>query len=119
APSRDVAVSLRAEAIPAVAGAASGPEVLIQAHVTRARALVIATPDTVGVKAIMDIAHRLRPELPVIVRTHGDKEAEELRHEPRVEVFMGEEELAKAMLAALLREVAPSADLAGHAPTAA
>ena len=78
---------------------------LIQAHVTRARALVIATPDTVGVKAIMDIAHKLRPELPVIVRTHGDKEAEELRHEPHVEVYMGEDELAKAMIAALLRQV--------------
>lgn len=106
---REIVARLRAEGIPAVAGDATEPEVLIQSHVTRARALVIATPDTVGVKAIMDIAHRLRPELPVIVRTHGDKEAEELRHEPRVEVFMGEEELAKAMLAALLREVAPSA----------
>lgn len=116
---REIVARLRAEGIPAVAGDATEPEVLIQAHVTRARALVIATPDTVGVKAIMDIAHKLRPDLPVIVRTHGDKEAEELRHEPRVEVFMGEEELAKAMLAALLREVAPSADLAGHSPTAA
>lgn len=106
---REIVARLRAEGIPAVAGDATEPEVLIQAHVTRARALVIATPDTVGVKAIMDIAHRLRPEIPVIVRTHGDHEAEELRHEPRVEVFMGEEELAKAMIAALLREVKPSA----------
>ncbi|MBA3854657.1 MAG: Kef family K(+) transporter [Gemmatimonas sp.] len=106
---REIVARLRAEGIPAVAGDATEPEVLIQAHVSRARALVIATPDTIGVKAIMDIAHRLRPELPVIVRTHGDNEAEELRHEPRVEVFMGEEELAKAMLAALLREVKPNA----------
>ncbi|WKW13672.1 Kef family K(+) transporter [Pseudogemmatithrix spongiicola] len=106
---REIVARLRSEGIAAVAGDATEPEVLIQAHVARARALVIATPDTVGVKAIMDIAHRLRPELPVIVRTHGDKEAEELRHEPRVEVFMGEEELAKAMIAALLREVRPSA----------
>jgi len=106
---REIVARLRSEGIAAVAGDATEPEVLIQAHVARARALVIATPDTVGVKAIMDIAHRLRPELPVIVRTHGDKEAEELRHEPRVEVFMGEEELAKAMIAALLREVKPSA----------
>ena len=116
---REIVARLRAEGIPAVAGDATEPEVLIQAHVTRARALVIATPDTVGVKAIMDIAHKLRPDLPVIVRTHGDKEAEELRHEPRVEVFMGEEELAKAMLAALLREVAPSTGAAGGAPASA
>src|SRR5690606_13838117 len=81
---REVVARLRAEGIPAVAGDATEPEVLIQAHVTRARALVIATPDMVVVKAIMDIAHRLRPDLPVIIRTHSDKEAEDLRHEPRV-----------------------------------
>jgi CPA2 family monovalent cation:H+ antiporter-2 len=102
---RELVARLRAEGIPAVAGDATDPEVLVQAHVARARVLVIATPDTVGVKAIMDIAHRLRPELPVIVRTHGEQEAEELLHEPRVEVFLGEEELAKAMLGAVLREV--------------
>ena len=43
---RDLVEKLRAEGIPAVSGDASDPAVLIQAHIARARLLVVATPDT-------------------------------------------------------------------------
>lgn len=104
---REIVQRLRAAGIPAVAGDATDAAVLIQAHVTRANVLVIATPDTVGVKAMTKIAHQLRPQLPVIVRTHSDQEAEDLRREPHLEVYMGEAELARSMTRAILEHAPP------------
>ncbi|MFN2240546.1 MAG: NAD-binding protein, partial [Thermoanaerobaculia bacterium] len=47
---RELVEQLRERGIHAVAGDAAEPEVLIQAHVARARILVIATPDTFNVR---------------------------------------------------------------------
>jgi CPA2 family monovalent cation:H+ antiporter-2 len=99
---RELVAALRSRGIPSVAGDATDPAVLIQAHVSRAKVLVIATPDTIGLKAMTDIAHKLQPNLPVIVRTHSDDEAEDLRKEPHLEVYMGEAELAQSMTRAVL-----------------
>jgi CPA2 family monovalent cation:H+ antiporter-2 len=105
---RDLVEGLRALGRAAVAGdAAADPAVLIQGHVARARVLVIATPDTVGVRAMTSTARQLRPDLPVIVRTHSDEEAELLRGERIGEIFMGEHELATAMTRAVLEKVRP------------
>jgi CPA2 family monovalent cation:H+ antiporter-2 len=105
---RDLVEGLRARGRAAVAGdAAVDPAVLIQAHVVRAKVLVIATPDTVGVRAMTATARKLRPDLPVIVRTHSDDEAELLRSERIGEIFMGEHELALSMTRAVLARVRP------------
>ena len=48
---RELVEALRARGIPAVSGDAADPAVLIQAHVARARMLVIATPDTFAARA--------------------------------------------------------------------
>ena len=107
---REVVDRLRAQGMAAVAGnAAADPGVLVQAHVMRAGVLVIATPDIVGVRAMTAIARRLRPDLPTVLRTHGDEEAELLRRETAGEVFMGEHELAVAMTRAVLARVTPAA----------
>ena len=94
---RDVVEMLRAEDVRAVSGDASDPAVLIQAHVARAAMLVIATPDTVGVRKMIDVARQLNPKIQIVLRTHSDEEAILLREERAGEVFMGEHELAKAM----------------------
>ncbi len=104
---REIVSGLRAAGFAAVAGNATDPAVLIQAHVARAKVLVIATPDTIGVKTITRLAHQLRPDLPIIVRTHSDEEADDLRSEPNLEVYMGEAELAQSMTRAVL-EHAPA-----------
>ncbi len=102
---REVVDRLRAEGQAAVAGnAAADPSVLIQAHLMRARVLVVATPDMVGVRSITGIAKKLRPDIPIILRTHGDAEAELLRREGAGEVFMGEHELALAMTRAVMEK---------------
>ncbi|MGV7211103.1 YbaL family putative K(+) efflux transporter [Oxalobacteraceae bacterium A2-2] len=94
---RELVDQLRKEGVPAVAGNAGEPAVLIQAHIARARMLVIATPDTFHVRAMIETARALNPAIKTVVRTHSDEEAELLRSERAGQVFMGEQELAKGM----------------------
>jgi CPA2 family monovalent cation:H+ antiporter-2 len=88
---------LRRRDIPAVAGDAAEPAVLIQAHVARAAALVIATPDTLKVRAMVETARALNPSIRCIVRTHNEEEARLLREDTGGMVFIGEQELAGSM----------------------
>jgi len=59
--------------------------------------LVIATPDTLDVRKIVDMARTLNPAIEVVLRTHSEEEAGLLRQESLGTVFMGEDELAKGM----------------------
>lgn len=94
---REVVDQLRKEGTPAVAGNAGEPAVLIQAHIAHAAMLVIGTPDTFHVRAMIETARALNPGIKTVVRTHNDAEADLLRSERAGEIFMGEQELAKGM----------------------
>jgi CPA2 family monovalent cation:H+ antiporter-2 len=102
---RESVERLRARGIHAVSGDASDAEVLIQAHVARAGLLVIATPDTVKLRKMVEIARALNPKIEILLRTHSDEEAALLRREQLGQVFMGEHELALAMTRAVLDRV--------------
>ncbi|MES3003324.1 MAG: YbaL family putative K(+) efflux transporter [Pseudomonadota bacterium] len=94
---REFVQALRGQGIPAVWGDATEPEVLIQAHIARARALVIATPETILVRKMVETARQLNPTIQVVVRSHNAQEAELLEKDGAGTVFVGELELAKAM----------------------
>jgi CPA2 family monovalent cation:H+ antiporter-2 len=94
---RELVEKLRARDIAAVSGDASQPEVLIQAHIARAGMLVIATPDTLAARKMVDIARTLNPKVAVVLRTHSEEEAELLQKDNVGKVFMGEHELAQGM----------------------
>jgi CPA2 family monovalent cation:H+ antiporter-2 len=94
---RELVEQLRASGIPAVFGDASSPEVLVQAHIARARMLVIATPDTLDVRQMAACARALNPQIDVVVRSHNEAEARMLEAENAGKVFVGELELADAM----------------------
>jgi monovalent cation:H+ antiporter-2, CPA2 family len=95
--SRELVEELRARGIPAVFGDAGQPEVLVQAHVARARMLVIATRDTLGVRQMATHARLLNPGIEIAVRSHNSEEARRLEEEISGRVFVGEHELALAM----------------------
>lgn len=101
---RETVESLRKQGIPAVSGDASEPVVLIQAHVARARMLVIATPDTLLARQMIDTARTLNPSIRIIVRTHSDQESQWLERETADKVYMGEHELARGMIDDVLNE---------------
>ncbi|QBK03642.1 Kef family K(+) transporter [Hylemonella gracilis] len=107
---RELVDALRKKGVPAVSGDAQTPEVLIQAHVTRAAMLVIAIPDTVNVRQMVEIARQLNPEIQIVLRTHNDEEAELLQKETQGTVFQGEHELARGMTDHVLKQLLP-----GHA----
>jgi CPA2 family monovalent cation:H+ antiporter-2 len=108
---RELVEILRERNIPAVSGDASDPAVLIQAHVQRANMLVIATPDTFGVRKMAETARMLRPQIEIVVRTHSDEEAELLRAENIGRIFMGEHELALGMTEHVLHRMDANATL--------
>ena len=102
---RELVERLRERQIAAVSGDASDPAVLIQAHVQRANMLVIATPDTFGVRKMAEVARMLRPAIEIVVRTHSDEEADLLRSENIGIIFMGEHELALGMTEHVLKRM--------------
>lgn len=104
---REVVDAIRKTGVPAVSGDASTPEVLIQAHIARATMLVIAIPDTVHVRKMVEIAKTLNPAISVILRTHNEEEAELLQRESLGTVFLGEHELARGMTTHILSLLPP------------
>jgi CPA2 family monovalent cation:H+ antiporter-2 len=94
---RELVEQLRAQGQAAVFGNASEPETLVQAHIVDARMLVIATPDTVEVRRMVEIARELNTDIEVVVRSHNAEEAAMLERDSAARVFVGERELARAM----------------------
>ena len=100
---RELVEDLRRRGLAAVSGDATDPAVLIQAHIADAAMLVIATPDTLGVRQMVETAKALNPDIEIVVRSHNEDESELLRQQRVGTVFFGEEELAKGMMAHVLR----------------
>lgn len=122
---RDRVEALRAAGVPAVAGDAADPAVLIQAHVARAKVLVVATPDTFGVRQMVETARTLNPGIDILVRARNAEEALLLEGEQLARAFVGERLLADALASQALgaarstaaaepaaREAAPAAPAA-------
>ncbi|MEC5388002.1 YbaL family putative K(+) efflux transporter [Uliginosibacterium sp. H3] len=102
---RELVNTLRGQGIAAVSGDASEPGVLIQAHIARANMLVIATPDTLHVRKMVDTARTLNPDIGVVLRSHNEDEAELLTRDNIGNVFLGEQELANGMARHVLRQM--------------
>lgn len=94
---RELVETLRAQGIAAVFGDAVDPAVLIQAHIARARLLVVATPDSLDVRQMIATARALNPGIEAVVRMHNDAEAQLLQRDHTAKVFIEVEALAQAM----------------------
>ena len=102
---RERVEALRAARLPAVSGDAAEPDVLVQAHIARARLLVIAVPDALRSLKMVETARLLQPAIRILARTHADEESALLRANGVDEVLMGEETLARAMASSALARV--------------
>ncbi|MDM0048164.1 YbaL family putative K(+) efflux transporter [Variovorax sp. J22R115] len=103
---RELVEKLRSEGMAAVWGDAADPAVLIQAHVARARVLVVATADAMNVRQMIETARTLNPSIETVIRSHNEDEARLLTQEAAATVFLGEHELAQAMARAVLLRAA-------------
>jgi len=95
---REGVETLRKRGIHAVAGDASDPAALIQAHIVRASKLVIATSDTLRARRAIEIARALNPKVEILVRADSEEEANLIREGwADVTVFISDRELARNM----------------------
>ena len=99
---REVIEKLRKKDVHAVAGDATEPAVLIQAHVVRARVLVITPANPVDTRLIIDIARQLNPDINLLVHASSETEARELRNQYAARTFVSEQELAINMTQSVL-----------------
>jgi len=99
---RELVQDLRKQGKNAVSGDATDPSVLIQAHIKDAAMLVVATPDPLNVRQMIDTARTLNPEIEIVLRTRSEDETKLLRKDQMGTVFFGEEELAKNMTSHIL-----------------
>jgi CPA2 family monovalent cation:H+ antiporter-2 len=106
---REIVEQLRDKGQAAVLGDAADPATLIQAHVAQARMMVIATPQTLGVRQMVETARTLNPSIEVLIRSHNVEEAALLEGENLGKVFVGERELALSMTRHMLTLLAGSA----------
>ena len=106
---REIVEALREQGVPAVSGDATDPAVLVQAHTARAAILVVATPDTFGVRKMAEAARTLNPAIEVVVRSHNEEEAALLERDRVGTVLLGERALAQAMAAHVLARVGRAA----------
>lgn len=106
---REIVEKLRANDVSAVFGNASEISVLVQAHLHKARILVIAVADTLDVRRIVEIARTVNPHIETVVRTHRDVELTSLENDIAGKVFLGEHELAVAMTRYVLERYASGA----------
>lgn len=85
---------LRSEGVPAIAGNAGNPRVLERVGLELAGILVVAVPDPLAARQIVDFAQRVNPRLDIVVRTHTPAEAAYMRRRGVAEAVIGEHELA-------------------------
>ena len=113
--SREEAEALRARGLPVLYGDATRPEVLADAHLERARLVVIATPDAYQARAILALARRLSPAAQVVARTHSDAERAFLEAHGAECALVGERELAVSLTRHALRQFGVAPDMAAVA----
>ena len=95
--SRVTVEQLREEGIDAIYGDASNRVILEHAHLSDARALVVAIPDPPAIQHIVEYARQVNPDIDIVVRTHSERERQVLHQSGVGQAVMGELELALEM----------------------
>ncbi len=88
---------LRDNGVHALAGSADHPLLLQRVNLSRARVLVVAVPDALTARRIVDQARAIAPRLAIVVRTHTEAEREWHMAHGATETIHGELDLAIEM----------------------
>ena len=99
---------LRQNGVTALFGDAARPGILAQAHLQRARLLIVSTPDPFQVRQVLTLARQLNPTIDTVVRTHGAAEQVYLERVGVGRAVHGERELAASMARYALDALAQS-----------
>jgi CPA2 family monovalent cation:H+ antiporter-2 len=91
----------RALGIAGVLGNAAAPDMLEATHVSTARALIVAIPQTIEAGQIIEHARAANPAIAVLVRAHADDDVSYLLAHGADAAIMGEREIARGMCEAV------------------
>ena len=94
----------REAGITAVRGSVENRVVLERVPFDKATVLVVAVPDPVSTRFVVDTIRRAHPRLPIVARTHSQTERAVLRQLDATVVVVGEVELALEMTRFTLRQ---------------
>lgn len=92
---------------PVIHGTASEAEALEQAGIHEANLLVVATPDPINLRQVVNTALLLNPSIQLVLRTHSEEECAFLKEEAGAAVFFGEAELAQGMSRYVVNRLKP------------
>lgn len=101
---RRIVEDLRTRDIPTIRGSAANRIVLERADLGQAVVLIIAVPDPITVRFVVEEARRLNPRLPIVARTHRSGEQTTLRRLGATETVVAETELGLEMTRFALRQ---------------
>ncbi len=110
--SRERVEQLRAEGLPVLYGDSSRPEVLIHAHLDRAKLVLVTAPDAFQARTTLALGKQLNPAVEVVVRTHSDDERIWLERHGASYAMVSERELAVSMTRHALRRFGVDHDMA-------
>jgi len=96
---------LRSRGVAAIYGNASTPGVLEAARIDHARLVVIASPEELETRRIIELAREKNAAIDIAVRTHSDSELAHLEQQQVGIAIMGERELAFGLLGYALRSL--------------
>jgi CPA2 family monovalent cation:H+ antiporter-2 len=85
--------------IEVIEGNAADPKVLSATELPTARCLIVAIPDAFEGGQVVQQARCANPKLRIIARAHSEEEVEHLKRHGASNVVLGEDEMAKAILA--------------------
>ncbi|MCF2524309.1 YbaL family putative K(+) efflux transporter [Bradyrhizobium sp. G127] len=90
---------LKKDGVEVITGNAAAAGMLQAANLAAARGLLVAIPDAFEGGQIVAKARAISATLPIIARAHSEEEIAHLRHHGANSVIMGEQEIARAMIA--------------------
>ena len=100
---RRIVDQLRERGVRVVYGDAANPIIMEQLGLARARVLIVAMPEPITARIVVERAAELAPRVPVVVRTHSEGEREWFERHSIGEAVVGELELALEMTRYALR----------------
>ena len=106
---REVVNALRQKDIAAVRGNAGEPGVLVQAHIMKAAALIVATPDLTSAPRMIETARLLNPGIAIVMCAETSEDAERLQQDGATAVFSHKQALSEVMTQCVLSALEQSA----------
>ncbi|MGQ3353389.1 MAG: YbaL family putative K(+) efflux transporter [Phreatobacter sp.] len=94
---------LRQEGVETITGNAVQGDILSSANIAGARRLIVAIPNAFEAGQIVETAKAANPALVIIARAHSDAEVEHLTNLGAGTVIMGEQEIARGIIAEIAR----------------